>query len=92
VIYHSKLICSEMLHWSSIMEWVLSDSMRVRLIAPKGEVVTECWVSMDTESCDLYCSVYMRVVKSRRMRHGKVCITHGEVKESVHYVWKLGEI
>jgi len=26
-------------------------------------------------------SVHIRVVKSRKMRHGKVCITHGEVKK-----------
>lgn len=35
---------------------------------------------MDIESCDLDSSMYIRVVKSRRMRHGSVCITHGEVK------------
>jgi hypothetical protein len=57
------------------MEWVLSDSMPVRLFVPKGEEVTECWGSMDIKSCDLNSSVSMRVVKLRRMRHGKVCIT-----------------
>ena len=36
---------------------------------------------MDIESFDLDSSTHIRVVKSGRMRHGKVCITHGEVKK-----------
>ena len=54
---------------------------------------------MDIESFDLDSSTHIstdhlviRVVKSRRMRHGKVCITHGKVKKSMHYVWKIGEM
>jgi hypothetical protein len=36
---------------------------------------------MDIENCDLDSSTHIRVFKSRKMRHGKVCITHGEVKK-----------
>jgi hypothetical protein len=58
------------------MEWVLSDSMPVRLFVPMdGEVSM-----LDSETCDLDSSTHIGVVKSRRIGHGKVCITHGGVK------------